>query len=166
MRPGFFHSVGLALACLLSYWIATELFTKVHSLSKPDDLLGGMWTVIATVFVYRVSYQDSQTAALSRMSATLLSFALCLAYLALSPFHPWGLALLVGAGAFVLTLIGRPGDIVTCSITTAVVMVVADLSPHDAWQQPILRLADTVIGVAVGFGAAWAAMRVSSPQTS
>jgi hypothetical protein len=30
-------------------------------------------------------------------------------------------------------------------------MVVAELSPHDAWQQPILRLADTGNGVA----AAW-----------
>jgi hypothetical protein len=29
-----------------------------------------------------------------------------------------------------------------------------ELSPHDAWQQPILRLADTAIGVAVGIAAA------------
>jgi hypothetical protein len=29
------------------------------------------------------------------------------------------------------------------------------LSPHDAWQQPVLRLADTAIGVAVGISAAW-----------
>jgi len=27
-------------------------------------------------------------------------------------------------------------------------MVVAELSPRDAWQQPILRLAGTAIGVA------------------
>jgi len=33
-------------------------------------------------------------------------------------------------------------------------MVVAELSPHDAWQQPILRLAGTAIGVAVGVAAA------------
>jgi hypothetical protein len=39
-------------------------------------------------------------------------------------------------------------------------MVVAELSPHDAWQQPILRLADTAIGVAVGAAAAWIGLRV------
>jgi hypothetical protein len=31
-----------------------------------------------------------------------------------------------------------------------VVMVVAAMSPADAWQQPLLRLADTVVGIAVG----------------
>jgi hypothetical protein len=37
------------------------------------------------------------------------------------------------------------------------------VSPHDAWQQPILRFADTVIGVAVGVAAAWAGLRVTRP---
>jgi uncharacterized membrane protein YccC len=50
----------------------------------------------------------------------------------------------------------RPGDAITAGITTAVVMVVAAVSPHDAWQQPILRFADTVIGLA----AAWVGLRV------
>jgi multisubunit Na+/H+ antiporter MnhB subunit len=58
-----------------------------------------------------------------------------------------------------VTLIGRPGDGVTAAVTTAVVMVVADLSPHGAWQQPILRLADTAIGVGVGVAAAWTGLR-------
>jgi hypothetical protein len=34
-------------------------------------------------------------------------------------------------------------------------MVVAALSPHDAWRQPVLRLADTAVGVAVGVAVAW-----------
>jgi hypothetical protein len=54
-----------------------------------------------------------------------------------------------------VTLIGRPGDAVTAAITTVVVMVVAELSPHDAWQQPILRPAGTATGVAAGVAAAW-----------
>jgi hypothetical protein len=29
-------------------------------------------------------------------------------------------------------------------------MVVAAISPVDAWQQPLLRLADTIVGIAVG----------------
>jgi Fusaric acid resistance protein-like len=166
LRPrlwaGIVHSAGLASACLVSYWVVTELLTKAHSVSKTDDMLGGLWAVISTALDYR----DTHIAALSRISATLLSFALCLGYLVITPFHPWGLALLVGAGAFLLALIGRVGDIVTRSITTAVVLVVAGLSPHDAWEQPILRLSDTVVGVAVGLGSAWAAMHVDPPHTS
>ena len=163
LHLGLVYSASLAVACLLSYYVITELLNKVHSLSKADDMLGGMWAVIATIFVYRVSYRESLVAALTRISATLLSFALCLVYLLFIPFQPWGLALLVGAGALVLMLLERSGDIVICSITTAVVMVVAALSPHNAWQQPILRLGDTVMGVAVGLGAAWMTMHLT-PQ--
>jgi hypothetical protein len=56
-----------------------------------------------------------------------------------------------------VTLIGRPGDAVTAAITTGFVMVVmaAELSTYGAWQQPILRLTDTAIGVA----AAWTGLR-------
>jgi uncharacterized membrane protein YccC len=54
----------------------------------------------------------------------------------------------------------RPGDAVTAAITTTVVMIVAGVSPHDAWHQPILRLADTLVGVAVGVAAAWADLHV------
>ncbi len=45
-------------------------------------------------------------------------------------------------------------------ITTAGIMVVAAVTPKPAWQQPILRLADTVVGVAVGALAAWTGMQV------
>jgi Major Facilitator Superfamily len=54
------------------------------------------------------------------------------------------MVLLIGVGAVLVTLTGHPEDVVTTGITTTVVMVLAALSPHDAWQQPILRLADTV----------------------
>ena len=77
--------------------------------------------------------------------------------------HPWALAVLIGASALAATLIGRPGDAVTAAITTTVVLVVAAVSPQHAWQQPILRFADTVIGVAVGVAAAWAGLRVTRP---
>jgi len=60
----------------------------------------------------------------------------------------------VGASALAATLIGR---LATRSPPPShtVVLVVAAVSPQHAWQQPILRLADTVIGVAVGVAAAW-----------
>ncbi len=86
--------------------------------------------------------------------------SLRLAYLLYLPFHAWALAALIGLSAVAVTLIGRPGDAVTAAITTAVVMVVAELSPHDAWQQPILRLAETTTGVAVSAAAAWIGLRI------
>ena len=70
--------------------------------------------------------------------------------------------MLIGASALAVMLIGLPGDAITARITTAVVMVAAAVSSHDAWQQPILRFADTVIGVAVGVAAAWVGLRVSA----
>ena len=92
---------------------------------------------------------------MSRMSATFASFALCFVYLLIFPFHVWGMAGLIAIGAVVLEMIGRAEDIMTTSITTAVVMVVATLGPHDAWREPILRLIDTAFGAAIGLGAAW-----------
>ena len=158
-------SVALAVACLISYWLTTSILSLAYSVSRDDDALGGMWAVIATVFVFRDSYAKTLAAALSRIAATLISFALCLAYLALLPFHLWGLAVLVGLSVLLAALIGRPGDEITAAITTTVVLVVADLSPHDAWQQPILRLADTAIGVAVGLVAAWLARHAIRPES-
>jgi uncharacterized membrane protein YccC len=152
-------SVALAVACLISYWLTTSILSLAYSVSRDDDVLGGMWAVIATVFVFRTTYTQSLTAALSRMAATVVSFVLCLGYLAVLPFHPWGLAIVVGLSVLVTALIGRPDDQITAAITTTVVLVVTALSPHDAWHQPILRLADTAIGVTVGLAAAWLGRR-------
>jgi uncharacterized membrane protein YccC len=166
-RPGWpeastavVECVLLALACLLTYWLATHLLSGVHSVGRDDDLLGGMWAVLATIFVLRDSFGKSVAAAVSRMAATSVSFVLCLVYLVFLPFHAWALAVLVGASALVVMLLGRPGDAVTAGITTAVIMVVAAVSPQHAWEEPILRLADTLFGVAVGALAAWVGVRV------
>ncbi len=161
VRAAAAGSVLLAVACLISYWLTTRVLSLVYSVSKDDNALGGMWAVIATVFLFRDSYNKSLAAAASRMAATLVSFVLCLAFL---PFRPWGLAILVGLSVLVTALIGRPEDEITAGITTAVVMVVAELSPQEAWRQPILRLADTVIGVAVGLVAAWLGLRHPPPN--
>jgi uncharacterized membrane protein YccC len=161
VRAAVVQSVALAIACQISYELITQLLAHVYSLSASDDRLGGMWAVIATIFVYRVSYEESVAAAVSRTAATLLSFVLCLVYLVLLPFSVWGLAALIGVGALVMTLVGRPRDVVTTGITTAVVLVVAALEPHNAWQQPILRLVDAVAGVAVGLAAAWIGLRAT-----
>jgi len=89
--------------------------------------------------------------------ATCVSFALCLGYLAIWPFHPAGLAALIAIGTLTMMYMGREEDVVTTGITTIVVMVVAGLSPQDAWHQPLLRLIDTVVGIAVGVICKWVA---------
>ena len=150
-----YRAVVLAVSCVVSFVLITHLLGSVYSISRDDNLLGGMWAVIATIFVSRNSLSESVGAALSRMAATLVSFALCLVYLLILPFHVWGLATLIGLGAIIVTMLGRPDDIITTSITTAVVLVVAAIAPHDAWRQPILRLIDTAVGVGVGVAAAW-----------
>jgi uncharacterized membrane protein YgaE (UPF0421/DUF939 family) len=121
-----------------------------------------MWAVIATVFVYRESYQKSMKAALSRMSATVLSFALCLIYLLIFPFHPMGMAALIGIGTVVLILVDRSEDVITAGITTTAVMVNAGIAPQHAWTQPILRLVDTSIGLGVGIAAARIGLKLGS----
>ena len=157
VQSALLHSVALAVACFVTYELTTEVLSQVHSISEPDDLLGGMWAVIATVFVYRTSYQESVTAARSRGVATILAFIICLVYLLIAPFHVWALPVLIGISTAILLLMDRPAEVVTAGITIAVVMVVAALSPQRAWEQPILRLFDTAIGVAIGFVAASAA---------
>lgn len=154
------NAAVLALACLATFWLAGTALTRLYTAPRPDHLLGGMWAVIAAIFVFRDSYAQSRSAAASRMAATFVSFVLCLIYLIFLPFHLWALALLIGLSALVPALAGRPGDSATAAITTTVVMVLAAVSPHDAWQQPIFRFADTLIGVVAGIAAASIALRV------
>jgi len=160
------HGAALGVACLVSDEITTHLLRGVHSVASSDDLLGGMWAVIATVFVYRETQTQSVAAAVSRMAATVVSLALCLIYLLIAPAHPWAIAMLIALGTILVTLAGRPGDSITTAITIAVVMVVAELEPRGAWEQPILRLADTVVGVIVGVAAAWLVCRATRPVES
>ncbi|MBV8050251.1 MAG: hypothetical protein JOZ80_03630, partial [Acidobacteriaceae bacterium] len=78
-------------------------------------------------------------------------------------FNVWGMAALIGVGAVIMILIGRRDDVVTTGITTAVVMVVAAMSPEHAWIQPILRVVDTIVGTGVGI---LGALITSKPSTS
>jgi uncharacterized membrane protein YgaE (UPF0421/DUF939 family) len=153
------HGIALSILCVISYWLITHFLAHVFPVSRDDDLLGGMWAVVATVFVYRYSYEQSTGAALSRMAATSLSFALCFIYLLFFPSEVWGMAALIGIGAVAMSVLDRPEDVITTGITTAVVMVVAAITPDHAWKQPILRLLDTIVGVAVGVAGAFIALK-------
>jgi uncharacterized membrane protein YccC len=142
------HALNMAVACLITYWIVTHILSRF--VDGSTELLGGMWAVAATVFVFRETRRRSLFAGVDRLIATCVSFALCLLYLLFFPFTPVGMAVLIAVGTLVMALLGRRDDIVTVGITTVVVMVVAAMSPVEAWQQPVLRLADTIVGIAVG----------------
>jgi len=116
-----------------------------------------MWAGVSTVFVFRETRADAWSAGVARLIATGVSFALCLLYLWFLPFTIAGMAALVGLGTLPMMLMDRRDDIVTTGITTVVVMVVAAITPQDAWHQPLLRLVDTVVGVGVGVACKWAA---------
>jgi len=149
------YVVNMAIACALSYWVMTHALAS--TVGRADDLLAGMWAAVATVFVFRSSRSDSLSAGMARLIATGVSFALCLVYLWFLPFTVAGLAVLIGMGALIMMMLERRDDIVTTGITTRVVMVVAAMSPADAWHQPLLRLLDTVVGIAIAVGCKWAA---------
>jgi uncharacterized membrane protein YccC len=149
------YALNMALACLITYWIMTHILSRF--VDESVDFLGGMWAVVATVFVFRETRLRSLSAGIARLIATCVSFALCLLYLVLLPFTPVGMAALIAIGTMVMAWLGRREDIVTVGITTAVVMVVAAMSPSGAWQQPLLRLVDTIVGIAVGVACKWAA---------
>ena len=53
LRRAIADGVVVGLSCLLTYWLATTILAHVYSPSAADDELGGLWAVIATVFVLR-----------------------------------------------------------------------------------------------------------------
>jgi uncharacterized membrane protein YgaE (UPF0421/DUF939 family) len=144
----FILTATQAIACLVTYWIITHGF--VRYLDHADDLLGGMWATVATAFVFRKSGSESFAAGVSRLIATGVSFVLCLAYLSVLPFNAVGMVALLAMGTLVMTLLGRRDGIVTASVTTIVVLVVAAIDPRHAMEQPLLRLVETAVGVANG----------------
>jgi uncharacterized membrane protein YccC len=144
------YALAMAIACAISYWVM--MYGLAPFVDRDSDFLGGMWAVVATVFVFRDTRAKSISAGFARLIATCVSFALCLFYLLLFPSQPLGLAALIGIGTLVMIVAGRREDIITTGITTAVVMVVAAMSPHNAWREPLLRLVDTIVGIAVGIG--------------
>jgi uncharacterized membrane protein YgaE (UPF0421/DUF939 family) len=147
------YALNMAVACLIAYWVMTYGLLRV--VDEPSDFLGGMWAAVATVFVYRETRERSLSAGLGRLIATCVSFTLCLLYLSIFPFTAPGMAVVIGIGTLSMAILGRRDDIVTTGITTTVVMVVAALSPENAWHQPILRLVDTVVGIGIGVACKW-----------
>ncbi|MGW0883097.1 aromatic acid exporter family protein [Streptomyces sp. NPDC002671] len=76
------------------------MWSSTHQPYEEGQLCGTR-AEISAIFAVRECKRKSATAAIARMSATLISFVLCLVYVAFLPFQTWGLALLVGLGVLV-----------------------------------------------------------------
>src|SRR6266436_934264 len=87
------YALEMTIACAISYWITTS--GLIAFVGKSSDFLGGMWAVVATVFVFRDTRINSLSAGLARFIATWFGFALCLFYLLLFPFRVLGRAVLM-----------------------------------------------------------------------
>jgi uncharacterized membrane protein YgaE (UPF0421/DUF939 family) len=146
------YAVDMAIACLITY--AVMAFLLPHW-GWPTTSVGELWAVISTVFVYKDSRAHSLTAGMARLIATFVSFALCMIYLWLLPATIIGMAALIAIAVLLMMLIGRQDEMGLTAITIAVIMIVAADKPQEAELQPILRLVDTVIGIAVGVICKW-----------
>jgi uncharacterized membrane protein YgaE (UPF0421/DUF939 family) len=146
------YAVDMAIACLITY--AVMAFLLPHW-GWPTTSVGELWAVISTVFVYKDSRAHSLTAGMARLIATFVSFALCLIYLWLLPATIIGMAVLIAIAVLLMMLIGRQDEMGLTAITIAVIMIVATSNPQEAELQPILRLVDTVVGIAVGVICKW-----------
>jgi uncharacterized membrane protein YgaE (UPF0421/DUF939 family) len=142
------YAAGMAIATLIAYSITTNGLSSF--VGQDNDLMGGMWAAVATVFVFRETRHNSWSAGIARLFATCVSFALCLCYLLIFPFSIIGMMALVAFGTVIMALLDRREGIITTAITTVVVMGVATISVDTPWHQPLLRLVDTVIGIVTG----------------
>ena len=149
------YAVNLAITAFITYALATSITPLV--MHRPAEPVGILWAVISAVFVFRDTREHSLSAGTSRLLATCISFTLCQVYLLLFPANPLGMAILIAIGTLLLMVAGLRDDIGLLAITTAVILIVGAEHPATAWQQPLLRLADTVAGVVVGAACKWIA---------
>jgi uncharacterized membrane protein YgaE (UPF0421/DUF939 family) len=142
------YALDMAVVALLTYWIALYALATVSG--NTSNTIGALWAVVSAIFVFRETREESVAAGKSRFLATCLSVLLCLIYLAFFPSTPIGMAILIAIGTLLLLLFRRHAELTTAAVTTAVIVVIAMLDPHDGWRQPLLRFADTLIGILVG----------------
>jgi uncharacterized membrane protein YccC len=152
----FAYAAAMAIACLITYWIMTVIHAR-FGFGSSSAVVGTLWAIVSTVYVFRDTRANSLSAGIGRIVATVVSFVLCFIYLLLFPFTTIGLVAVLVCGTLIMMLLGRRDEIGLAGVTTAVVMLVAAIDAQAAWQQPLLRLMDTLIGIAVGVACKWIA---------
>jgi uncharacterized membrane protein YccC len=165
-RHDVVSSLVLGIACSVTYLALVAAVGPALSETTESAEIGAMWAVVATIFVYRAHLADALDDARTRLAATALSLVVCLAYLLVLPVNPVGVGVVIGLGSLLALALGRPQDAALTGITSVVVLVVADLGePSSEWAQPLLRMLDTVAGIAVGLVAAAAVARLTTRTT-
>ena len=61
MGRGVGFGTMLAISCLISYWLITNILAREYSVSRDNDLLGGMWAVIATILCDSIQTSPEQS---------------------------------------------------------------------------------------------------------
>src|SRR6266436_499427 len=56
------YSLNVGIACLVTYWTITRLLDPL--VDQASDFLGGMWAVVAVIFVFRDTRDDTLRAGL------------------------------------------------------------------------------------------------------
>jgi hypothetical protein len=65
------YALEMAIACAIRYWIIT--YGLAPFVDKASDFVGGMWAVVATVFVFRDS--RAKTACPQKLEVVVNPFA-------------------------------------------------------------------------------------------
>jgi uncharacterized membrane protein YccC len=151
------YAVDMAAACAITYCLMAFVIAPLANRSADSIAIAILWAVISTIFVFRDTRARSLSAGISRVAATFVSFILCFIYLLFFPANPLGICVLLAIGTLFMMAVGRGDDIGLTAITTSVVLIVAASNPQNALQQPLLRLIDTIVGVAVGITCKWIA---------
>ena len=103
------YAVDMTIACAISYAVITQLLAGF--VNEANTQLGGMWAVVATVFVFRETRASTLSAGAARFIATCVSFALCLIYLLIFPVTGPGIAVVIGLGTVAMMMMGRQEDL-------------------------------------------------------
>ena len=107
------------------------------------------------IVVTRTGYSESQKAALGRLLATMVGFALCQVYLVFLPFHLWAFALLLGLSTLAAALLRRPDAAVTAAVTTAVVKHPGWVACSGGWPKKCSGTAQVKLASRCGAPCAW-----------
>lgn len=148
-------AVVLAVTSGAVFLLMTQVIGPLLSESGESAEIGAMWAVISTIFVFHMSFNDRLQGAKTRLAATAMSLVVCLVYLLLFPVTALGIGVVIGVSSLLAVVIRQPQDAALTAITSTVVLIVADLGqPDTRWLQPLLRLLDTAVGIAIGLAAA------------
>jgi uncharacterized membrane protein YccC len=134
----------ITLVSLASYWTGIHFTGLFHNDSA---IIGGLWSTISGIVVLQATQRDTWSSAWLRILGTFIGAVISAAYLSFLPFSPLGMA----AAVFVTVLLCHgariPDHARLASITVAVIMIAASMSPTlNPLQNAGLRFIESCIG--------------------